>query len=134
MRKVILFLLTIISLCGCSSFKLVNTVWVNARDAELDGEKGIVFTTLYFGEDNVVNFNTSVMQDTTLIVPPCFTEYGEYTYSGTLKKGIKLNIKTIDLDNRTIQYKGIICKYGMVLVSQDSIAKGYKFVKNARLK
>ena len=110
MRKVILFLLTIISLCGCSSFKLVNTVWVNARDAELDGEKGIVFTTLYFGEDNVVNFNT------------------------TLKKGIKLNIKTIDLDNRTIQYKGIICKYGMVLVSQDSIAKGYKFVKNARLK
>lgn len=134
MRKLLLFIISIISLCGCSSFNLVNTVWYNRNNAELDGEKAIVYTTLYFGEDNIVNFNTSVMQDTAMIVAPCYTEFGKYTYSGTLKKGIKIDIQTIGIDNQQTVYKGILCKYGMVLVSQDSIVKGYKMAKNLRLK
>lgn len=132
--KKILLICCIISLHSCSTFKLVDTIWYNGSNAELNGEKAIVYTTLYFGEDSVVNFSTSVMQDTNMIVSPCFTEFGKYTYSGTLKKGIKLHINTMDINNKQAQYEGILCQYGMLLISQDSIAKGYKMAKNLRLK
>jgi hypothetical protein len=134
MKKIYVFLFSLISFCGCSSFNLVNTVWYNGSPAELYGEKAIVYTTLYFGEDSIVNVNTSVMKDTNLIVSPCFTEFGTYTYFGTLKKGIQIHINTKDLNNQSVQYQGIICNDGMVLVSQDSIVKGYKMAKNLRLK
>ena len=113
---------------------MVNTVWYNETITERDGIEAAVYTTLYFGEDSVVNFNTSVRQDTTMIVAPCFTEYGKYTYSGNLKKGIKIEINAVDIDNMPTKYEGVIFKKGMVLVSQDSIAKGYKMAGNLRLK
>ena len=133
MKKIILFC-AVICLCSCSTFKLVNTIWYNETITERDGVKAAVYTTLYFGEDSIVNFNTSVRQDTTMIVAPCFTEYGKYTYSGTLKKGIEIEINAVDIDNIPTKYVGVIFKDGMVLVSQDSIAKGYKMAGNLRLK
>ena len=69
-----------------------------------------------------------------MIVAPCFTEFCKYTYSGNLKKGIKLNIEGKDIDGNSTKYAGIICTEGMVLVSQDSITKGYKMAENLRLK
>lgn len=134
MRKLIFITMCVVCLCGCSTFKLPNTIWYNETITEKDGIEAAVYTTLYFGEDNVVNFNTSVRKDTTMIVAPCFTAYGRYNYSGTLKKGIKIEIDAIDIDNLSIKYNGIIFKEGMVLVSQDSIAKGFKMAGNLRLK
>ena len=133
MKKIFIFSL-LVCMCSCSTFKLVNTVWYNETITERDGVEAAVFTTLYFGEDSVVNFNTSVRQDSTMIVAPCFTEFGKYTYSGTLKKGVKIEIDAVDIDNLPTKYEGIIFKDGMVLVSQDSIAKGYKMAGNVRLK
>lgn len=133
MKKILLFCAAI-CFCSCSTFKLVNTIWYNETITERDGVKAAVYTTLYFGEDSIVNFNTSVRQDTNMIITPCFTEFGKYTYSGTLDKGIRLEINTIDIDNVPTLYNGIIFKDGMVLVSQDSIAKGYKMAGNLHLK
>lgn len=133
--KKILLLSMVAFLCSCvSTLKLENTVWYNMTEAERDGEKANVYTTLYFGEDNIVNVNTSVQKDTTMIVAPCFTEYGTYTYSGNLRKGIEIHIKGINVDNMPVTYDGVIFKKGMVLVSQDSIARGYKMAENLRLK
>ncbi len=131
-----LFLLSLAAfLCSCATtFKLENTVWYNITPAERDGVKANVYTALYFGEDGVVNFNTSVKQDTTMIVAPCFTEFCKYTYSGNLKKGIKININGNDIDGKPTRYSGIICSEGMILVSQDSITKGYKMAENLHLK
>ena len=132
--KKILLICAVACLCSCSTFKLVNTIWYNETITERDGVNAAVYTTLYFGEDSIVNFNTSVRQDTNMIIAPCFTEFGKYTYSGTLKKGIKIEIQAVDIDNQPTYYNGIIFKDGMVLVSQDSIAKGYKMAGNLRLK
>ena len=131
-----LFLLFMVAfLCSCATtLKLENTVWYNMTEAERDGEKANVYTTLYFGENNIVNVNTSVRKDTTMIVAPCFTEFCTYTYSGNLRKGIEIHIKGSNVDNMPVAYDGIIFKKGMVLVSQDSIAKGYKMAENLRLK
>ena len=81
-----------------------------------------------------MTINTSVKKDTVMIVEPCVTEYGKYSYSGNLKKGVTIDINTIDVDNRQNRYKGVIYTDGMILVSQDSIAKGYKMAGNLRLK
>lgn len=130
-----LFLLCVTALlCSCATLKLENTIWYNVTPAEKDGIKANVYTALYFGEDGVVNFNTSVKQDTTMIVAPCFTEFCKYTYSGNLKKGIKVNIEGQSIDGYPTKYTGIIFSEGMVLISQDSIAKGYKMAENLRLK
>ena len=134
MKKVLLFSV-IAFFCSCATtIKLENTVWYNVSQTEKNGVTANVYTTLYFGEDNVVNFNTSVKQDTSMIVAPCFTEFCKYTYSGNLKKGIKIDIEGTTADNYPTKYSGIIFKKGMVLVSQDSIAKGYRMAKNLRLK
>ncbi len=134
MRKIFI-LFAVALLCSCATtLKLENTIWYNVTQAERDGVKANVYTALYFGEDGVVNFNTSVKQDTTMIVAPCFTEFCKYTYSGNLKKGIKLNIEGKDIDGNSTKYAGIICTEGMILVSQDSITKGYKMAENLRLK
>ncbi|MBQ8101282.1 MAG: hypothetical protein IJ169_08350 [Paludibacteraceae bacterium] len=130
------YLLFVVALfCSCATtLKLENTVWYNVTPAEKDGVKADVYTTLYFGEDDVVNINTSVRQGATMIVAPCFTAYGTYSYSGKIRKGIEVHIKGIDADNMPVSYDGIIYKKGMVLVSQDSIAQGYKMAENLRLK
>lgn len=134
MQKFILTAVSIICLCSCSTYQIANTIWYNETMTEKDGIEAAVYTTLYFGDDNVVNFSTSVRQDTTMLVAPCFTAYGKYNYSGTLKKGIKIEIDVIDVDNMSMRYDGIIFEKGMVLVSQDSIAKGYKMAGNLHLK
>lgn len=135
MKKTFLFLFSTFLLCGCSTLKLENTVWYNETIAERDGVEAAVYTTLYFGEDQVVNFNTSVRQDTTMIVAPCFTTFGQYTYSGrNLKKGIRVNIDGVTIDNDSVKYSGVIFRDGLILVSQDSIAKGYRMAKNLHLK
>ena len=131
-----IFLLSLAAfLCSCATtLKLENTVWYNITPAEREGVKANVYTALYFGEDGVVNFNTSVKQDTTMIVAPCFTEYCKYTYSGNLRKGIKVDIEGNDIDGKPTKYSGIICSEGMILVSQDSITKGYVMAENLHLK
>jgi len=134
MKKIVI-LSMVAFLCSCATtMKLENTVWYNITPAERDGVKANVYTALYFGEDGVVNFNTSVKQDTTMIVAPCFTEFCKYTYSGNIKKGIKVNIEGNDIDGKPTKYSGIICTEGMILVSQDSITKGYVMAENLRLK
>lgn len=133
MKKYIFITIGVVCLCSCSTFKLIDTIWYNETITEKDGIKAAVYTTLYFGEDSVVNFNTSVRQDTMMIVAPCFTAYGKYIYSGNLRKGITIEIDAIDIDNLPIRYEGVIFEEGMVLVSQDSIAKGYKMAGNLRL-
>lgn len=134
MKKSVFFIISLIGLCSCSTIKLENTVWYNECIAERGGDSAAVYTALYFGDDNVMTINTSVKRDTTMIVEPCVTEYGKYSYSGNLKKGVKIDINTIDVDNRKTCYKGVIYTDGMILISQDSIAKGYKMAGNLRLK
>lgn len=134
MKNSVFLMISLMCLCGCSTIKMENTVWYNECIAERGGDTAAVYTALYFGENNVMTINTSVKKDTVMIVEPCVTEYGKYSYSGNLKKGVKIDINTIDVDNRQNRYKGVIYTDGMILVSQDSIAKGYKMAGNLRLK
>lgn len=126
MKKSILFAIIAITLCSCSSsYKLSNTVWYNVTQGELAGEKGDIITSLYFMEDGQVRTNVCVKRDSTILVPITTVSYGEYTYKGNLRKGVKVNITTSDLyDNEKKQY-GVITSKGMLLSETDSIARVY---------
>lgn len=134
MKYIMYFTLCLVLFSSCASVKLEKTVWYNVSPAELNGEKGNVVTTLYFLDKNTVSFNTSVKQDTNLIVKPAFTAYGKYSVKGKVKKGAKITVNAVELTGDSVTYKGVIIPDGMVLVSPDSIAKAYNMASNLTLK
>lgn len=134
MKRYIYIFIVCLLMSSCATVKLENTIWYSETTSELNGEKAQVITSLYLYEDGLMCFNTSVKQDSTMIVAPCATEYGQYTYSGKLKKGMKIEINAETIDQQQTLYHGIIVPEGMVLVNQDSVAVGYKFISNYRLK
>lgn len=133
MKKIFLFCI-IVCLCSCSTVKLANTVWYNVTPAELYGRKCNVITSLYFWDAKTMNFNTCIMQDTTVLVPTIMTANGSYSAKGNLKKGVKVQLNVKNIQNKEEKYYGLIKEKGMVLISPDSIAKAYNLVTNATLK
>ena len=132
MRKIFL-LLVVVLFCSCSTYKLANTVWYNISPAELYGEKCNIITSLYFWNENTMNINTCIVQDTTILVPATMTANGSYSAKGNLKKGVEIQLNVYNTFDNQETYQGIIKKEGMVLVSQDSIARVYNKVSNASL-
>ena len=86
MKNTFIVLLTL-CLASCSSYKLANTVWVNVTETEFAGKKGNVFTSLYFMEEDQMCINTSVEQDSSMLIPPVVTSSGTYKNKGNLAKG-----------------------------------------------
>lgn len=134
MKKLIFIAVAAIMLCSCSTYKLSNTVWYNVTEGELGNKEANIITSLYFFEDNQMCFNTCIEQDTAIIVKPITVAYGEYEYQGNIKKGIKVNIKSTDLDGIEQTHSGIITKEGMLLSVSDSIARTFVKIKNVTLK
>lgn len=107
-------------------------MWYNVTPSVLKGVQGDVVNGLYFSENNEVFMKTAVVKDTTIIAKPILTGYGKYYYSGSLKKGIQININTEQkIDGKAVNYKGIITDEGMVLCTPDSTVFVYqRAVKN----
>ena len=102
-------------------------MWYNVTPSELQGVQGNVVNGLYFSENNEVFMKTAVVKDTTIIAKPILTGYGKYSHSGSLKKGIQININTEQkLDGIAVNYRGIITDEGMVLCAPDSIIFVYQ--------
>ena len=118
---------------GCS-FKLTNTVWCNAIPSEVDGTTAVVVNSVYFLKDNHVTFNTYVKKDSTLILPQTTTAMGTYTSSGTLEKGIHLDIETSDEYGLSKHTKAMINKYGLFVSDTDTTSTVYFLVSNIKLK
>lgn len=98
-------------------------MWYNVTPSELQGAKGEVVNGLYFYEDGNVSMKTAVVSDTTIIAKPILTGWGTYSHLGTIKKGIRLKINTaFKLDEKAVDYDGIITKNGMLLYASDSTA------------
>lgn len=132
MQKLFIFSIILLCTCSCSTYKIVNSMWYNLTPSELQGVQGDVVNGLYFAENGEVFMKTAVVKDTTIIAKPILTGYGKYSYSGSLKKGIQININTEQkLDGKATNYKGIITKDGMVLCAPDSTIFVYqRAVKN----
>ena len=108
-------------------------MWYNVTPSELQGAKGEVVNGLYFYEDGNVSMKTAVVSDTTIIAKPILTGWGTYSHSGTIKKGIRLKINTaFKLDEKAVDYDGIITKNGMLLYASDSTATFYS-LKQSRI-
>lgn len=123
MKKIIIPSIVLLFACSCSSYKIANSMWYNVTPSELQGAKGEVVNGLYFYEDGNVSMKTAVVSDTTIIAKPILTGWGTYSHSGTIKKGIRLKINTaFKLDEKAVDYDGIITKNGMLLYASDSTA------------
>ena len=133
MKRIFTYLLTLLLLCSCSTFKLANTVWYNVTPVEIYGEKCDVITSLYFWDEKTMNINTCVVQDSIIIAPPSLTANGTYIAKGNLKNGVNIELDVINSLNIKEVYRGLIKQEGMVLVSPDSIAKAYNKVSNVSL-
>lgn len=127
MRKLFIFSIVLLCACSCSTYKVENSMWYNVTPSELQGVQGNVVNGLYFSENNEVFMKTAVVKDTTIIAKPILTGYGKYSHSGSLKKGIQININTEQkLDGIAVNYRGIITDEGMVLCAPDSIIFVYQ--------
>lgn len=133
MKNTFIVLLTL-CLASCSSYKLANTVWVNVTETELAGKKGNVFTSLYFMEEDQMCINTSVEQDSSMLIPPVVASSGTYKNKGNLAKGVKLELNLVDNYGLKETKNGLITKDAMYLFETDSIARVYKKVSNLKLK
>lgn len=121
MQKLLLFGAILLCTCSCSTYKMANSMWYNITPSELQGVQADVVNGLYFAENGEVFMKTAVVKDTTIIAKPILTGYGKYFYSGSLNKGIQININTeLKLDAKATDYKGIVTKEGMVLCAPDS--------------
>lgn len=130
----LLWLFLMLCMASCSSYKLANTVWINVTETELAEKKGNVFTTLYFVDDKNMCINTSVEQDSAMLIPPVVTSYGTYTNKGNLSKGVELELSLVDDYGFKEEKKGVITKDAMYLFETDSIARVYKKMSNLKLK
>lgn len=134
MKKILLFMLCVITLNSCVSYKLDNTVWCNYTSGELGMQKADITTYLCFYENNNICVNTCVKQDSTTIVPMTITSMGEYK----CEKG-KKNSATLELyltDNYGLQEtkRGVVTKEGLFLFETDTIARVYFKTSNLTLK
>jgi len=132
MKKNIILFIVAICLSSCS-YKLTNSVWYNVTPTELDGTKCNLITSLYFWDKKTMNFNASIVKDTTLIVPATLTANGQYKAKGNLRKGVQLELDVTNLLNQQEKYVGIIKSKGMILVYPDSTARAFNKVSNATL-
>ncbi|GHT63309.1 hypothetical protein AGMMS50239_18990 [Bacteroidia bacterium] len=134
-KKYLFYVLVLTLLCSCSSHKyLTDTVWVNVTPVEKDGIKGNIVTSLYFWDKNKVTFYKAVEKDSIAIVKPVIAADGTYTCKGKLKKGAKITADVVNFDNTPLLYKGILTTDGMVLISPDSIIKGYSIISDLTIK
>lgn len=139
MRKIFYCVLVTMSviITSCSSSRNVsadnvikNSMWVNLTKTTMDNEEGVLITGLYFSDDNKVIMKTGVGQGSEVIATPIFSNYGTYTYSGNLKKGIRFNINTdIATIGKKVNYEGLITPDGMILIEPDSTAYFYYQLK-----
>ena len=124
---------TCVIVTGCS-FKLTNTVWCNAMPSEVEGMTANVINSVYFLRDNHVSFNTCVKKDTTVILPQTTTALGTYTSSGSLRKGIHLDIETFDEYGLRKHTEAVVNKYGLFISDTDSTSTVYFLVSNIKIK
>lgn len=130
MKKVFYGLLTAFTLTasGCSSSKNItadnfvkNSLWVNLTPSEMNNEKATIVNSIFFTEDNKYIIKTGVGQDSTILVAPIFSEYGTYSCSGSLKKGIRIQLNTdVSSFGKITEMQGVITNEGMLLISPDS--------------
>lgn len=132
MQKLFFICIVLLCTCSCSSYKIANSLWYNLTPSELQGVQGDVVNGLYFYENGEVLMKTAVVNDTVIVAKPILTGCGTYTCSGSLNKGIQININTEQkLDCKATNYKGIITEDGMVLCDSDSSIYVYqRAVKN----
>lgn len=136
MKKLTLFLLlfAVLLATGCS-YKIAQTVWYDTVPSSLEGQEAIVVNGLYFTDDNRVFMKTSVIKDTTVIVPAYPAGYGTYQCSGTLQKGVHISIVTDKkIDSKKLDYEGLITKDGMLLCASDSTLHYYTPVTKKKSK
>jgi hypothetical protein len=136
MNKV--FVITVLGLvltssCATNNY-LKKTVWINVTPVEKDGVTGNILTSVYFWDKSTVSFYTAVEKDSAIIVEPYLSALGKYSCEGKIKKGVKFTVDMQTIDNENLSYKGILTLDGMVLVSPNSVAKGYNLVRNAIIK
>lgn len=132
-----LFLIALVAvISSCSSTRnlsadkvVKNTLWVNFTPTELEGQDGMMINQLYFMDNNKVVMKTGVGQGSEVIVAPLLSNFGTYECSGSLKKGITVNIKSeVTTIGKQVDYKGLITSDGMVLVKPDSTAYVYFYL------
>lgn len=129
MRKFLSICFITMLFCSCSTFKLANTLWYTESEVISHGEKAELVTSLLFSNNNVVEIRSCVKQDSTILVPPAMMAIGTYKQEGNLKKGIHVTINQKRDSSLFTLYEGVLFDKGMVLVGQDSIAKGYKMAE-----
>jgi len=95
--------------------------------------KGNIVNSVYFWDKKTISFYTAIEKDDSIIVKPILVASGNYTYKGNIKKESMITANMITVKNETMQYKGFVNLEGMVLVSPDSIAKGYN-ISNITIK
>lgn len=117
---------SLLMLSSCSTYRLANSLWYSVNPSELEQKKGNVVNGLYFTDDNYVLMKTAVVKDTTVIVKPIYSGYGKYSYSGKLKKGIRIKIEAGKTTvGQNVNYEGVITSEGMILCAPDSTAYIY---------
>lgn len=134
MKRCLIGLLAAFICCGCSTYKLANTVWYNVTPGELNGEAGNIVTSLYFFEGNQMCTNVSVEQNDKMLVPPTATAFGEYTSKGRLPKGVSLVITETDATGEAKTRCGLITAEGLLLYETDSLVRVYSKASNLTLK
>lgn len=121
-------------LASCASPNYLNkTVWVNTTPVEKEGIKGNILTSAYFWDKKTVSFYTAVEKDGEIIVQPVLYALGKYKCQGKLENGAKVTTHLQTTENESISYEGVLIPEGMVLISQDSIAKGYSIIKDLKI-
>jgi len=124
--------LIILSSCARKNY-LDKTVWMNVTPVEKDGVKGNIVNSVYFWDKKTISFYTAIEKDNSIIVKPILVASGNYTYKGNIKKEAMVTANMVNYKNENLLYKGFVNPEGMVLVSPDSIAKGYN-ISNITIK
>lgn len=133
-NKILCISVLVFMLCSCAGKNYIKkTVWINATPVEYEGVKGTVVTSVYFWDKNTVEFYTAVEKDS-IVVAPYLSLSGKYKSHGKIKNGVRITIDAQDSESHVFTYNGVLTSDGMILVSPDSIAKGYSLVNNATIK
>ncbi len=112
---------------GCSSRKnftpesiVKNSVWVNFTPSELNEQKGVINKSIYFTDGDKFIMKTGVGQDSSIIAAPLFSDFGTYSCSGSLKKGISINLNPdVTCIGKTEKMEGLVFPEGMMLITPD---------------
>jgi len=128
-----ILLAIIMTASGCSSSKnltadsvIKNSVWVNLTPAEMNDENGVIINSIYFTEGDRFIMKTGVGQNSSIVAAPVFSEYGTYSYSGSLKKGIVVTLNTEAATlGKNDKMEGVIVPDGMMLIAPDGTESIY---------